>query len=59
MFGYARRHSSAATSAAIENIGFEVAPHHPQRPSDFWLFAAINEGIQFACDEKVQAAAGK
>lgn len=59
-------HTIAATSAAIENMEFEVVtcpPYSPDlAPSDFWLFAAIKEhikGIHFTRDEQVQAAIGK
>jgi hypothetical protein len=55
----ARPHVSAATSAAIENIRFEVVLHPPYglnlAPSDFWFFAALTKhlkGINFTCDEQ-------
>lgn len=38
---HARRHTSAATTAALEGIGFEVVPHPSYSsdlaPSDFWI----------------------
>jgi hypothetical protein len=44
---YTRSHAIAATSAAIENIRFEVVPHPPYSPdlalSDFWLFGNISK----------------
>jgi transposase len=64
--GYARPHTNAATSVAIENIGFEVVPHPCYSPdlvpSYLWLFAALQKhlkGIHFTCDEEVQAAKKK
>jgi transposase len=63
---YARPHTNAATSAAIQNVRFEVVPHRPYRPDlvspDFWLFAALKKylkEIHFTCDEEVQAAMEK
>jgi hypothetical protein len=60
--GYARPNTRAATSAAIERIGFEIVAHPPYSldlaPSDFCLFATLKKqlkGINFKCDE-VQAA---
>jgi hypothetical protein len=55
-------HTDVATSAAIESITFQVAPHTPYSldlaPSDFWLFAALTEhlkGIHVTCDKDIQA----
>jgi hypothetical protein len=58
--GNARVHTSAGTSAPIENMGFEVVPHPLPIAqiwqSDFWLFAALKKHlkvIHFTCDEEV------
>jgi transposase len=46
----ARPHTSAATSAAVDSIGFEVVPHPPYSPdlvlSDFWLFGALKKHLR-------------
>jgi hypothetical protein len=62
----ARPHTSAATSAAVDSIEFEVVPHPPYSPdlapSDFWLFGALKKhikGNRFTCDEEVQPATAK
>jgi histone-lysine N-methyltransferase SETMAR len=62
----ARSHTHAATSAAVESIGFEIVPHPPYRPdlalSDFWLFTALKKHLKsnhFRCDNEVQAATAK
>ena len=52
----ARTHTSVATSAAINNIIFEVVPHLPG------LLGALKkhvEGNHFTCNDKVQAAMAK
>jgi histone-lysine N-methyltransferase SETMAR len=61
-----RLHTSAATSAAIESIGFEVVPHPPYSPdlvlSDFWLFRAFKthlKGNRFTNDAEVPSCYGK
>jgi histone-lysine N-methyltransferase SETMAR len=59
-------HTSAATSAAVNSIRFEVVPHPPYSPylapSDFWLFGALKKhlkGNHFTCEEEVQATVAK
>ena len=63
----ARPHTSAATSAAIESIGFQVVPYPLHSldlaPSDLRLCAVLKKkhlkGIYFMFDKEVQAATGK
>ena len=47
--GYARPHTTTATSAAIANFRFEVVPHPPYRPdlapSDFGLFSGLKKHL--------------
>jgi histone-lysine N-methyltransferase SETMAR len=59
----ARPPTSAATTAAVESIGFDVVPRPPYSPdlapSDFWLFGALEKHLKgncFTCAEEVQAA---
>jgi len=47
----ARPYASAATFAAIDNIGFEDSPHPPPyspdlAPSDFGLFGALKKYLK-------------
>jgi len=52
----ARTHTSVATSAAINSIGFEVVPHPPG------LLRALKKHVEenhFTCDDEIQAATVK
>ena len=61
-----RRHTSVATSVAIESTEFEVVPYPPFSPdlalSDISFLAVLKKhlkGIHFICDEALLAATGK
>ena len=45
--------TNAATSAAIESMGFEVVPHPPHSPdlemSDFWFFGVFKAHLKGNC----------
>jgi transposase len=61
----ARPHISAAASAVVESIRFEVVPHPPYNPdltpSDLYLLGVLKKhlkGSHFSCEE-VKAAMAK